>query len=316
MTDQNPPGPVEPHILHHALFVYWKWLVLITVILASIVIYAEFSTGGYDEERLTRFACVEGTSKTLAYMRCDSVFEDTKSNKNDEDRILECEERENINTSQISNVSNTSAKQEPEPNNNKKCVLTDRYRLDFWAFQDDHPDIASRVAFLRDRVRDLESENKEFADRALDLHLASVLISFILFLIVVLFKTSPDAESPTSSETLYQRIWATLLQFSTKTALIAALFLALTQTFSFHTQFKAAKIAERAYDGLNVQIDSYILNLAARKEQANNLSTALSKELSDKVVEWGKEFTSIRSNFAIAYGSAFSMLEQPPGLGS
>lgn len=269
-----------------------RWAVLAAFVVISIATYLSFATNGFTATKLNRFVCVAGPSETLKYLRCIDAYDRKDWSKADKRRIAACKERH---------------KDDP----GKTCVLSDRYRFNFSAFQRDFPNVSARVSLLRDRVRDLRAANREFADQSFNRHLFINLVAFTLLLVVALFKTSAAAEEPRPEAPATERAWATVKQFSGTAAILAALVLAVSQTFSFHTQFKAAMVAERAYDGLAMRIDTELINMywdARTAAKSDDPAKIALTGITTKAEAWVKDFSQIRTSFAKAYGDAF----QPP----
>lgn len=250
---------------------------------------------------------------------------------------------------------------------------TDRHRFDSGAFRTASGDILTKkelpfivepIILLRDRLKDLSANNQNMARWALNRQLFFNFTVFLLITFVVIFRLraskpgetaegaqadqavqnepAPDAAQETKPHWtgMFSHFWKNNAQYTPIITLLVGAILAVAQSFAYHSQYKAAFTAYRAYDTLTLRIETQASTQIAKyptawtDEKASALSALQAKssatpsdkaeikslqaaqaaaatwrsEFAGLIVQWNDAFKTSREAFDATYSDAYALI--------
>lgn len=182
----------------------------------------------------------------------------------------------------------------------KEVKNDERDRIEFNDIVNYCPDLANRVIILRSRVKDLRFKFREDANWALKQFNRVTQMTIFVALFGVILGTCIS-------------IWKPEMGIAGVTSLALGAIIgvagAASKAFGWHKRYHAMFRAQWAMASLEVQIDSFVYNLAASVKGNTPLSEKQLGALEESMSSWLAEFDSILRTFGETYGAAISPID-------
>jgi hypothetical protein len=181
---------------------------------------------------------------------------------------------------------------------------TDRRRLNQTTLYTLYPEVAARTVIMRDRVEDQTKVLNQVSNWAINWHLFFVALTVVIssFIILFNFNKTPSGATLSASDIM--------LSFMSTLPALLILFIAVGQSFSFHTKYKASFSAFHNLQTLGIIMDAQILNFTGTLTTAD-LTDTDKKVLSQIIDAWALKLQEIQKAYADAYGGSFALIAAP-----
>lgn len=205
-----------------------------------------------------------------------------------------------MNTSQI-------AEDIPLPKNIKffKPIKPNRRpRLDFEQIVDHSPELGIRTIAVRSRIKSLSQDFLEDSEATIKNFnfITTATIALAVFGILVGIVVSPRVGADGTV--------TTVVTFAVGT--IACIIGAASKAFGLHKRYHAMFKARWAMVSLEVQIDSFLCDMALSTDQGEDLSDEHRAVLRQAMVQWLVQLDAALKTFGDSYGAAISPVELKP----